>query len=98
MTWADNYMDFMKRDLGRVLQKLRSIEPTKHLLKAGTQDGPIICLRQDRDGFKQSYIGALEMLERIAVGPRVKSIDVQYVKGVDDVDWGEYGRHVITIV
>lgn len=71
---ADRILDFMNRDLSRVLATLHE---QKDSGATGVVCGPRVLLTQDRQAFAYNYMEVISSIRAQYSGPRVKEINIK---------------------
>lgn len=87
-------IDFLNRDASRLLPALQADEDHG---ETGVLDGPKICIKTTKAAFKSSYKAAVEQIQSMAGGPRVKDISWRIPEDADGDYWGDYAMPKITV-
>lgn len=91
---ATEIIDFLNRDARRILSSLQASEDHG---ETGVLDGPKICIKTTKTAFKSSYKAAVEQIQNMVGGPRVKDVSWRVLEDAEDNYWGEYAISKITV-
>lgn len=87
-------IDFLNRDASRLLPDLKA---AKDHGDSGVLDGPKICIKTTKTAFKSSYRAAVEEIQSMVGGPRVKDVSWIILHDAEENYWGDFAMAKIIV-